>query len=78
MLGGALRQSGFYAAAGVYALEHHVARLADDHANARLIAERIGAARPSETNIVVFEHPRAPDVVAGRRRAWRRDPRLRA
>ena len=62
MLGGALRQSGFYAAAGVYALEHHVTRLADDHANARLIAERIGVPAP-ETNIVVFEHPRAADVV---------------
>lgn len=39
MLGGGMRQSGVLAAAGLYALEHHVARLADDHANARLLAE---------------------------------------
>ena len=46
MLGGAMRQSGILAAAGLYALDHNVARLAEDHANARLIAERLaGAAR---------------------------------
>lgn len=39
MLGGGMRQAGVLAAAGLYALEHHVARLADDHANARLLAE---------------------------------------
>jgi threonine aldolase len=39
--GGALRQSGILAAAGLYALDHNVARLVEDHANARLIAERI-------------------------------------
>lgn len=38
MLGGGMRQAGVLAAAGLYALEHHVARLADDHANARLLA----------------------------------------
>ncbi len=38
MLGGGMRQVGLLAAAGLYALEHHVARLADDHANARLLA----------------------------------------
>ncbi len=59
MLGGALRQSGFYAAAGIHALEHHVARLADDHANARLISERLGLP-PGETNIAVFRAPAAP------------------
>lgn len=61
MMGGALRQSGILAAAGLYALDHHVERLADDHANARVLAE--GLARipgveidPAEveTNIVVF------------------------
>ena len=61
MFGGAMRQSGILAAAGLYALDHHVARLGDDHANARLIAERL--ARLSgialdlatvETNIIVF------------------------
>jgi threonine aldolase len=61
-LGGALRQSGIIAAAGVYALEHNVERLADDHANARVLAEAI-AQLPGvdldpgtvETNIVIFD-----------------------
>jgi len=39
LFGGAMRQSGIVAAAGVYALDHHVERLADDHANARRLAE---------------------------------------
>ena len=39
MLGGGMRQAGVLAAAGLYALEHHVARLAEDHANARTLAE---------------------------------------
>ena len=39
MWGGAFRQSGIVAAAGLYALDHHVERLADDHANARFLAE---------------------------------------
>jgi threonine aldolase len=39
MIGGAMRQAGIVAAAGIYALEHHVERLADDHANARRLAE---------------------------------------
>src|SRR5215203_3139420 len=43
MLGGAMRQSGVLAAAGLYALDHHVERLADDHANARVIGERLAA-----------------------------------
>jgi len=41
MFGGGMRQAGYLAAAGLYALEHHVARLADDHANARRLAEGI-------------------------------------
>ncbi len=41
MLGGAMRQVGILAAAGLYALDHNVERLADDHANARLIADRM-------------------------------------
>ncbi len=61
-LGGAMRQSGVLAAAGIYALEHHVERLAEDHANAKLFAERI-AALPGiklqpptvETNLVFFD-----------------------
>jgi threonine aldolase len=42
LLGGALRQSGIAAAAMLYALDHHVERLADDHARARQLAEGIG------------------------------------
>jgi threonine aldolase len=75
MLGGAMRQVGILAAAGIFALERNVERLAQDHANARLIAERL-ARSPSvlidpdrvETNIVVFglaeEAPDAATVVA--------------
>ena len=61
-LGGAMRQSGILAAAGIHALDHHVERLAEDHANAALLAARIGEMegvrlmnpRP-ETNIVFFD-----------------------
>jgi threonine aldolase len=41
LFGGAMRQAGIVAAAGVYALDHHVDRLADDHARARRLAERL-------------------------------------
>jgi threonine aldolase len=62
MLGGALRQSGIVAAACLYALDHHVDRLAEDHANAQLLARGL-AALPGvridpatvETNIVFFD-----------------------
>src|ERR687888_55559 len=61
MWGGAMRQSGVVAAAGLYALDHHVERLAEDHANAKALAEglaqidgvSIDPARV-ETNIVIF------------------------
>jgi len=43
MLGGGMRQSGILAAAGIHALQHHVDRLADDHANASLLAEGLAA-----------------------------------
>lgn len=43
MLGGGLRQVGILAAAGLYALDHHVDRLADDHSNARKLAEGLAA-----------------------------------
>ena len=43
MLGGAMRQSGLLAAAGIHALEHNVDRLADDHTNARRLAARLAA-----------------------------------
>jgi threonine aldolase len=70
MLGGAMRQVGIFAAAGLYALDHHLERLAEDHANARAIAELLAASPHCEldlatvqTNILVF-HMRsgAPDA----------------
>ncbi len=60
MLGGAMRQSGILAAAGLYALEHNLDRLVEDHANAKLLAARL-AEHPSlsviepETNIVMMD-----------------------
>jgi threonine aldolase len=61
-MGGAMRQAGIIAAGGVYALRHHVKRLADDHVNARRLGEGL-AGLPGvsldpttiETNIVFFE-----------------------
>ncbi len=60
MLGGGMRQAGVLAAAGLHALEHHVARLAEDHANARLLAELTAeaphvAVEVPETNIVMID-----------------------
>jgi threonine aldolase len=70
-LGGGMRQVGILAAAGLYALDHHVARLADDHARARRLAQTVSDAVPGvvdpatvETNIVVLEVPDASGVVA--------------
>lgn len=61
-LGGAMRQSGIIAAAGLYALEHNWNRLADDHANARRLAEMLGQVKgvrivnPAvETNLVFLD-----------------------
>lgn len=74
MLGGAMRQVGIFAAAGLFALDHNIERLADDHSNARLFARRV-AGSPKvtldladvQTNIVVFglapDGPDAPTVV---------------
>ena len=58
--GGAMRQAGIIAAAGVYALQHHVERLAEDHANARRLAQGIAEIEgivvdPVETNMVYFD-----------------------
>jgi threonine aldolase len=76
MLGGGMRQAGVLAAAALHALDHHRARLAEDHANARHLAEGLGATpgiaiEPArvETNIVIFgvtgQGPDAP-ALAGR------------
>jgi len=75
MLGGAMRQVGIMAAAGLFALDHHMERLADDHANARRIGERLVQSRrvrldlaTVQTNIIVFsvsaDAPDAATVVA--------------
>jgi threonine aldolase len=61
MFGGAMRQAGIVAAAGVYALEHNIERLADDHARARRLAEGLAAAglpvepEDTETNFVQID-----------------------
>jgi threonine aldolase len=59
MIGGAMRQAGIVAAGALYALDHHVERLADDHANARRLAEGLAGIEgvtvdPVETNMVFF------------------------
>ena len=71
MLGGAFRQSGIVAAGCLYALDHNVSRLAEDHLHARVFAEGV-AALPGvwldvstvETNIVIFAVDDAPGLVA--------------
>lgn len=74
VLGGAMRQAGVFGAAGLYALDHHYERLAEDHGNARSIAavlascDRILLDRATvQTNILVFdlasEAPDAPTLV---------------
>jgi threonine aldolase len=64
--GGGMRQVGIVAAAGLYALDHHMARLKDDHANAKLLARGLKEVQgigirleDVETNMVFFEVPRA-------------------
>lgn len=67
-LGGGWRQAGMLAAAGLYALEHHIERMAEDHANARLLAASLRESGLTvgepETNIVLIDVPGdAPGVV---------------
>lgn len=60
VLGGAMRQAGYLAAAGIYALEHHIHRLKEDHTRAKAIAEILKVKSyaahimPVDTNIVIF------------------------
>jgi threonine aldolase len=70
MFGGAMRQAGIVAAGALWALDHNVERLTEDHENARLLAEGLAeidgvAIDPStvETNIVIFEAADAPRLV---------------
>ena len=61
VFGGGMRQAGFLAAAGIYALDHHIERLATDHEHARQIAAAVATRSfvkmvlPVETNIIIFE-----------------------
>jgi len=75
MFGGAMRQAGILAAAGLWALDHNIDRLGEDHANARLLAERLAGLRGVEldlatvqSNIVIFHlaegTPDAAKIVA--------------
>ena len=74
MIGGGMRQAGFLAAAGIYALDHHVERLPEDHSRAKVLGAVLEAANwveemyPVDTNIVAFRpNPAmisAPDLVA--------------
>jgi threonine aldolase len=71
MAGGGMRQAGVLAAAAMHALDHHVARLADDHANARRIAEGLRGLHgvsvvPPQSNIVFVDlaADKPNDVVA--------------
>ncbi len=73
MYGGAMRQSGVLAAAGIYALEHNLGRLKDDHDHAKRLAQRLQLiptvrinAQDVETNIVIFDvigHRLAPPAI---------------
>ena len=70
MFGGAMRQVGILAAAATYALDHHLDRLPEDHANLRLLAEQLSECphvdldlTTVQTNILVFHlNPGAPDA----------------
>lgn len=60
-LGGGMRQAGFLAAAGIYALDHHIERLAEDHQHAKALAHALAQTNyvaqvmPAETNIILFD-----------------------
>jgi len=75
--GAGMRQVGILAAAGMHALDHHIDRLAEDHARARSLAQALAETRPDvvdpgdvDTNIVVLDltgGPTAPELAAGAR-----------
>ena len=73
VFGGGMRQAGFLAAAGIYALQNHIDRLKEDHDHARQIAASLEKKKfvnfvlPVETNIIIFELKEsinAPDLVS--------------
>ena len=61
VMGGGMRQAGYLAAAGIYALQHNISRLKEDHLHAKQIADAltikdfVGEIFPVETNMVIFE-----------------------
>jgi threonine aldolase len=84
-MGGAMRQAGIIAAGGVWALRHHVKRLAEDHANARQLADGLavlpGVAldpKSIETNIVFFELTGRLDAASAVERLQARGVRMGA
>jgi threonine aldolase len=73
VMGGGMRQSGYLAAACIYALDHHIDRLRDDHRRARACAEKLSSVSwvsevyPVSTNILIFkvaDHLKVTDVTA--------------
>ncbi len=71
IMGGGMRQAGMLAAAGIYALDNHIDRLAQDHEQARIIGgilarqEWVRMVHPIETNIIIFETERVEVVLNG-------------
>lgn len=69
VFGGGMRQAGFLAAAGIYALDHHVERLKTDHAHARILGQELSACSwvtnvlPVDTNIVLFDTVKPADEI---------------
>ncbi len=69
--GGGMRQAGFLAAAGVYALDHHITRLKEDHQRAQLLGKALAespwvkSVMPVDTNIIIFSmhEPLTPEIV---------------
>lgn len=69
VFGGGMRQAGFLAAAAIYALDHHVERLKNDHAHAHILADALAKCSwvtnvvPVETNIILFDTGRPADAI---------------
>lgn len=61
VMGGGMRQAGYLAAAGIYALDHHVERLKEDHRRAKVLGQAlaslpwVAAVKPVQTNIIIFD-----------------------
>ncbi|MDW7695648.1 GntG family PLP-dependent aldolase [Flammeovirgaceae bacterium SG7u.111] len=69
VMGGGMRQGGYLAAAGIYALDHHIERLKEDHERAKTLGETlkmlhfVRSVYPIDTNIVIFEVDDAKEMV---------------